>query len=205
MKWQTKVCWGGGVEQNSRGVKHFLKRVKKNLGGFNPPNPPPPPRKSAHDDPSKRIICLIDYLSSWGSVCSLQQVGRQAACKLLSSSLISDGFARLEAIFVCISMTTDLLQVVVNRFASMHVNRLAALPMLCNRLQFALNRTAAKPMQSKYSYSLADVNSLLKIAVDTVDMATKHALHPRVFNIRKNTRNIFNGTMESISFIIQQF
>ena len=35
----------GGVEQNSRGVKHFLKGVKKNLRGFNPPNPP---RKSAH-------------------------------------------------------------------------------------------------------------------------------------------------------------
>ena len=29
------------VRQNSGGVKHFLEGVKKNLGGFNPPNPPP--------------------------------------------------------------------------------------------------------------------------------------------------------------------
>ena len=36
----------GGVEQNSRGVKHFLKRVKKNLGGLTPLTP----RKSAHGD-----------------------------------------------------------------------------------------------------------------------------------------------------------
>ena len=31
---------GGGVKQHSSGVKHFLKLVKKNLGGL-PPYPPP--------------------------------------------------------------------------------------------------------------------------------------------------------------------
>ena len=35
-----------GVKQHSSGVKHFLRRVKKNLGGFNPPNLLP--RKSTH-------------------------------------------------------------------------------------------------------------------------------------------------------------
>ena len=46
MKWQTKVHQG--VKQNSSGVKHFLKGVKKNLGagGLTPLNPPP--RKSAY-------------------------------------------------------------------------------------------------------------------------------------------------------------
>ena len=32
---------GGGVERNSSGVKHFVKGVKKNLGGFKPPLTPP--------------------------------------------------------------------------------------------------------------------------------------------------------------------
>ena len=34
------VRGGGGVKQHSSGVKHFLKLVKKNLGGL-PPYPPP--------------------------------------------------------------------------------------------------------------------------------------------------------------------
>ena len=35
MKWETKVHQGGGgVKQHSSGIKHFLKRVKKTLGGI---------------------------------------------------------------------------------------------------------------------------------------------------------------------------
>ena len=37
----------GGWSKILEGVKHFLKRVKKDLGGFNPPSPPL--RKPAHD------------------------------------------------------------------------------------------------------------------------------------------------------------
>ena len=46
--WNGKPKFARGVEQNSRGVKHFLKGIKKNLGGLTPP--PNPPRKSDHDN-----------------------------------------------------------------------------------------------------------------------------------------------------------
>ena len=55
MKWQTKVRQG--VKRNSSGVKHFLKGVKKNLGGLTPPNPPP--RKSVHAMAFRQEVSVI--------------------------------------------------------------------------------------------------------------------------------------------------
>ena len=52
MKWQTKVRQG--VKRNSSGVKHFLKGVKKNLGGLTPLTP----QKSAHE-----YVIVIRYTS----------------------------------------------------------------------------------------------------------------------------------------------
>ena len=121
-------------------------------------------------------LLYVNSLSQLGKINSLQQVcdisGRvytakfaQLAASLSSSrmrSVIIKPHLRCVrsaccglTILVRISMTTDLLQVVVNRLAAMPMstdlrqfdaNRLAAMPMWTDLLQFVANRLAAMPM-----------------------------------------------------------